>query len=143
MVGSVALTERERGEALGILLGALGRLGPGERGRLLGALYKALGGNPGNPGNPGPGGGEEEVWYGVNIADLTEVPGIEAVGWILLPPRERGYIVQRGPNVDDFYVFWRIPKARAQGIDFVLHRKLPRIRTEMLLRPPEPYRPRI
>ena len=83
---------------------------------------------------------EEKVWYGINICDLTEVPGIETVGIFLLPPREEGLIVRRGPNIDDHYIFWELPKTQQEGIDFILKKKMPRIRTQILTSQPKPYK---
>ena len=85
---------------------------------------------------------DQIVWYGINIVDLMSVPGIEAVGAFLLPPQENSYNVIRGPNVDDNYVFWAISQEKAEGIDSILKIKAPRLRTQTLTKPPEPYKKR-
>lgn len=100
------------------------------------ALGQSAEGNPGTQAQyPG-----EKVWYGINIADLTTVPQIQTVAPFFLPPKEQGYQVARGRNVDDMYVFWELPKEKAEGTDFILKGKSPRIRTETLTRMPKPYK---
>lgn len=83
---------------------------------------------------------EKKVWYGINLADLTDIPGIETMGMFLLPPREKAIIMKRGPNLDDIYVFWELDKSQHAGIDFILKQKLSRIRTETLIKQPKPYK---
>jgi len=84
--------------------------------------------------------GGEEVWYCVNVADLTKVPGIEQVAVFLLPPRWSAELIPLGPEVDDVYICWRMERGRAEGIDHVLKTKLPGIRTRILTHPPKPYK---
>jgi len=95
-------------------------------------------GNPGNPGNPN----DPKVWYGINLADLLEIPLIETMGPLFLPPREEAYQIARGPNPTDMWVFWNIEKERAEGIDFILKTKLPRIKTQTLTTMPKAYKKR-
>ena len=81
------------------------------------------------------------VWYGINIADML-VPEIKIIAPFALPPREDAVIIKRGPNIDDMYAFWNITKERAEGLDYTLKLKVPRLRTEMVTTPPRPYTPR-
>lgn len=83
---------------------------------------------------------EEKIWYGINLCDLTEIPGIETVGMFLLPPKEQAITIKRGLKVDDIYIFWELDKLRQEGIDFILKKKLPRIRTEVLTKQPQTYK---
>jgi len=88
---------------------------------------------------PGLLGTTDKVWYGVNISDLTEIPGISVVSTFLLPPRQEGRIVLTGPNIDDNYIFWTLEKEKAESIDGILKLKGPKIRTVTRKSPPKPY----
>jgi len=86
---------------------------------------------------------QDTIWYGINISDLSKVPGIEIIASFLLPPRQEGSIVLTGPNIDDNYIFWYMDREKADGIDFVLKTKSPGIRTVMRKQPPKLYKSRV
>jgi len=80
---------------------------------------------------------KEEVWYGINVADTLK-PGFDIVLSILLPPIYKGHLITRGKNIDDDYLFYKLPLEQAKTIDFILKQR--GIRTQTLRRRPKPMR---